>query len=214
MPPTTGGSTSGSRTNERSTRRPRKSLLASTMAIGTPSTTHSTVARADVRRLSVSAATDDSEVISARNCAQSTRVHMATSGNSTNTAPTAAGTNSQAGSPIRLGRPLTSGLGEPGCGQDRLPGAAGDRVLELLRQLSVLAVRQERDRVDVHRRLRLLERHALHAAAGPLDVGDVDQSRIALTALDLGEHVGDRLLLTDRLDVDPGGLLHLDRRRP
>ena len=57
MPPTTGGSTSGSRISGRSHRTPGPSLRASTSAIGTPSSTHSTVLAAAVFRLSYSAVT-------------------------------------------------------------------------------------------------------------------------------------------------------------
>ena len=59
MPPTTGGSTSGSRISGRSHRTTRPSLRASTSAIGTPSTTHSIVLADAVFRLSSSAVRDD-----------------------------------------------------------------------------------------------------------------------------------------------------------
>ena len=59
MPPTTGGSTSGSSTSERTSPWPRKLVRASTSAIGTPSSTHRTVPTSDVRRLSDSAVSAD-----------------------------------------------------------------------------------------------------------------------------------------------------------
>ena len=52
MPPTTGGSTSGSRTSDRSRPCPGKLVRASTSASGTPSTMQRTVVAAEVRRLS------------------------------------------------------------------------------------------------------------------------------------------------------------------
>ena len=64
MPPTTGGSTSGSRISGRIHRTTRESLRANTMAIGTPSTMHSAVLAAAVLRLSSSAVNDDVLVIS------------------------------------------------------------------------------------------------------------------------------------------------------
>ena len=100
MPPTTGGSTSGSRTKDRSSRWPGKSPRASTSASGTPNSTHSTVLAAAVRRLSPSAVSEDSEVMSGMNCGQLTRPSMAASGSSTNSAPTAAMAATQRGIPV------------------------------------------------------------------------------------------------------------------
>ena len=62
MPPTTGGSTSGSSTSARRTDWPGKLPRARTIAIGTPITTHTTVLAAAVFRLKTSAAREDSEV--------------------------------------------------------------------------------------------------------------------------------------------------------
>ena len=92
MPPTTGGSTSGSRISGRIRRNHRASLRASTNAIGTPSNTHSTVLAAAVLRLSTSAVIEDGLVISDKKCGQSTLAATAISGSTTNSAPTAAGT--------------------------------------------------------------------------------------------------------------------------
>ena len=50
-------------------------MRASTSAIGTPNSTQSTVATDDVRRLSHSAVSADSEVISSTKLPQSTREH-------------------------------------------------------------------------------------------------------------------------------------------
>ena len=58
MPPTTGGSTSGSRSSGRISCIARPSLRASTSAIGTPNSTHSSVLAAAVFRLNTSAARD------------------------------------------------------------------------------------------------------------------------------------------------------------
>ncbi len=92
MPPTTGGSTSGSSTSERSRPWPGNWVRASTTAIGTPITMQASVLMADVRRLRASAALDPSEVISSKKLPHSTRETIATSGSSTNTAPARAGT--------------------------------------------------------------------------------------------------------------------------
>ena len=67
MPPTTGGSTSGSSTSDRASRSPGNVARASTNAIGVPSSTHRTVLAVEVFRLSHSAAIEDSEVISSQN---------------------------------------------------------------------------------------------------------------------------------------------------
>ncbi len=110
MPPTTGGSTSGSRISGRSSRTSRAVLRASTSAIGTPSNTHSTVLAAAVFRLSNRAVFDDELVISDQKFGQSTLTAIATSGNTTKRAPTAAGTNTQLGKLLRrslIRTPLT-----------------------------------------------------------------------------------------------------------
>src|SRR5512139_208551 len=99
MPPTTGGSTSGSKMSGRAIRTAWLSLRASTNAIGTPRSRHSTVLAVAVRRLNVSAVTDDSLPTSARKCGQSTLTATATRGVTTNRAPTAAGRYSQRGNP-------------------------------------------------------------------------------------------------------------------
>ncbi len=92
MPPTTGGSTRGSRISGRSVRTRADSLRASTSAIGTPKSRHIVVLAAAVFRLSTSAATDDGLVISDQKCGQSTLAATAISGTTTNSAPNAAGT--------------------------------------------------------------------------------------------------------------------------
>ena len=91
MPPTTGGSTSGSRISERTTRMPGNRVRASTRAIGTPNTRHSSVDTVEVCRLSFRAASDDAAVISSTKRDQSTREIIATSGKITSTAPSPAG---------------------------------------------------------------------------------------------------------------------------
>src|SRR3979409_71635 len=97
MPPTTGGSTSGSRISGRSSRTSRAVLRASTSAMGTPSSTHSTVLAAAVFRLSNNAVFDEELVISDQKFGQSTLIAIASSGSTTKAAPTAAGTNTQRG---------------------------------------------------------------------------------------------------------------------
>ena len=91
MPPTTGGSTSGSRISGRISRTTLTSLRASTKAIGTPSNTHSAVLAAAVLRLSTSAVIEDGLVIRDQKFGQSTFAAIAISGSTTNSAPTAAG---------------------------------------------------------------------------------------------------------------------------
>ena len=88
MPPTTGGRTSGSSTSARSTDWPGNRPRASTSAIGTPISTHTTVLAVAVFRLRTSAAREDSEVTSGTKCAQSILSRIATSGTITNSAPT------------------------------------------------------------------------------------------------------------------------------
>lgn len=93
----------------------------------------STVASADVRRLSHSAVIDAGEVIRAGNWRQSVRVSIAASGNRMNSAPTTAGTNSQRGRSSRwenLG--VTSGCPETGVEEDLLPAPAEDKLPEFL----------------------------------------------------------------------------------
>src|SRR5271165_2955665 len=104
MPPTTGGNTSGSRISGRSNRTTRPRLRASTSAIGTPSSTHSAVLAAAVFRLSSSAVFEEGLVISDQKFAQSTLTAIASSGSTTKSVPTAAGTYTQRGTSVQ--RPL------------------------------------------------------------------------------------------------------------
>src|SRR5438309_6310305 len=97
MPPTTGGSTNGSRISGRNHRTRRAPERASTSAIGTPSSTQSSVLAAAVFRLSSSAVVDDELVISDQKFVQSTLIAIANSGNTTKVAPSAAGTNTHRG---------------------------------------------------------------------------------------------------------------------
>ncbi|MDI2023102.1 hypothetical protein PJL18_03650 [Paenarthrobacter nicotinovorans] len=90
MPPTTGGSTSGNRTNDLRSFCPGNSPRASTSASGTPNTMQRTVLAAEVRRLRPNAAREDSEVIRGTNCGQLTRSSMAASGRTTRRPPAAA----------------------------------------------------------------------------------------------------------------------------
>src|SRR6516225_49259 len=100
MPPTTGGSTSGSRISGRSSRTGRAALRARTSAIGTPSSTQRTVLAAAVLRLSSSAVLDEGLVISDQKLGQSTLIAIANSGSTTNTVPTAAGTYTHRGKDV------------------------------------------------------------------------------------------------------------------
>jgi hypothetical protein len=60
---------------------------------------HSAVAVSDVRRLSHSAATEDSEVMSGKNSAQFTREIIAANGTTTNAAPMTAMATTHPGTP-------------------------------------------------------------------------------------------------------------------
>ena len=91
MPPTTGGSTSGSKINGRVSRTALTLLRASTSAIGTPSNTHSAVLAAAVLRLSTSAVVELGLLTRDQKFGQSTFTATAISGSTTNSAPTAAG---------------------------------------------------------------------------------------------------------------------------
>jgi hypothetical protein len=86
MPPTTGGSTSGSSTRER--RRPcsRNLPRARTRANGTPRTMHRTVLAADVRRLRPKADKAGSEVTRGTKSAQFTLATIANRGRITSRA--------------------------------------------------------------------------------------------------------------------------------
>src|SRR6516165_5387768 len=109
MPPTTGGSTSGSRIRGRSRPTSRAPLRASTSAMGTPSSTHNAVLAAAVLRLSNRAVLDEGLVISDQKFGQSTLIAIANSGSTTNAVPTAAGTYTQRGrslQPLLMRTPL------------------------------------------------------------------------------------------------------------
>ena len=98
----------------------------------------------EVRRLSSSASTDESEVIRLDEVAP---LDAGDDGREREqrrtTAPAAAGTNTHVGQPDRRRDVAAHGYGlrEPGVGQDLLPGVPGDQVDELLREVCVLAVR-------------------------------------------------------------------------
>ncbi len=91
MPPTTGGSTSGSSTRARRMDWPGNCPRASTSAIGTPISTQTTVLAPAVFRLNISAARDDSEVMRPMKFGQSILSRIAISGAMTNSAPSVAG---------------------------------------------------------------------------------------------------------------------------
>ena len=120
--------------------------------------THQVLA-VDVFRLSQNAVRESSEVISEPKWAQSTLARIATSGSSTNAAPTSAGAYTHRGSPTGRGAcgPVAasiaawSWLGEAGLLEDGPPGIAGHEVDEVLREVGVLRVLESHDRVGVHR---------------------------------------------------------------
>src|SRR5262245_2441545 len=91
MPPTTGGSTSGSRISGLASRTARDGQRANTSAIGTPNSRQRAVLAAEVLRLSNNAVVDDSLLISDQKFGQFTLAAIAISGTTTNSAPIAAG---------------------------------------------------------------------------------------------------------------------------
>lgn len=109
MPPTTGGKTSGTRISGRRNRTSRPLLRASTSAIGTPNSTHSTVLAQAVFRLSSSAVFDEELVISDQKFGQSTSIAIDNSGKTTKTIPAAAGMYTQRGRSV--GRCTAGGQG-------------------------------------------------------------------------------------------------------
>src|SRR6478735_3523741 len=200
MPPTTGGSTIGSSTTERTSPCPRKLVRASTSAIGTPNSRHRTVASKDVRRLNDSAVSAESEVTSSKKLPHSTRDTIPTSGSSTRAAPSAAGTKIQAGSPTCRCLVATSlRLPEAGIGEDLLACVAEHEVDELVGEVLGVGSLDGCDRVGVHDVARLREGHPGDGVTGGGHVGHVDDPRVGLAGRHLGEHVGHRLLLAHRL---------------
>src|ERR1700751_1595158 len=115
MPPTTGGSTNGSRISVPSSRTGRTLLRASPSAIGPPSSTQSTVLAAAVFRLSNSAVFDEGLVISDQKFGQLTLIAIANSGSTTKTVPTAAGTYTQRGRSVGRCTVTDQGLAKPDC---------------------------------------------------------------------------------------------------
>src|SRR3954447_6181430 len=91
MPPTTGGSTKGSRMSGRNVRTSAEWLRAKTSAIGTPNSRHIVVLAAAVFRLSTDAATDEGLLISDQKFGQSILAITAINGTTTNSPPKAAG---------------------------------------------------------------------------------------------------------------------------
>ena len=215
MPPTTGGSTSGSSTSERSSRWPGNDVRASTSAIGTPRTTQSTVLRPPRSAGSAPARPgDDSEVTSGTKSRPVDPREPSRPAAAPRTPPPAtAGTYSQRGRPD-YGRGRSHRLTawpKPAAARTCWPSVAGHQSTNCLASPCSCSSASGRDRVDVHRLGRLRERDALDLVAGAFHVGDIDEPGVGLPADDLAEHVGHRLLLADRLQVDPAGLLDLLR---
>ena len=125
---------------------PRKLVRASTSAIGTPSSTHSDAwRRSDVRRLSDSAVSEDSEVISSKKLPHSTRRdHRRPAGAARSAAPSAAGTKIQAGSPtVPLARrPSAQGWPKPASPRTSWPVSPSTKSTNSCGEVGVLAVRR------------------------------------------------------------------------
>src|SRR5699024_8701430 len=147
MPPTTGGSTKGSSTRERTTVRPRNSARASSRDIGTPTSTHSSALVPEVCTLRRRAESEDSLVSRAPAADQSTRAAIAVRA--------AARTGRRARPAPGSRRAATSSAGEAVLVEDRLSHLAADQVDELLPEPGVLGSPHRGDRVDVHGLLRL-----------------------------------------------------------
>src|ERR1700739_2614381 len=109
MPPTNAGKPSGTRTRGRRNRTSRPVPRASTSAIATPSSTHSTVLADAVFRLSSRAVFDEELVISDQKLGQSTSIAIDNSGSTTKTIPAAAGVYAQRGRSV--GRCTAGGQG-------------------------------------------------------------------------------------------------------
>src|SRR6478735_9260247 len=198
MPPTTGGSTNGSSTRDRASRRPGNVARANTKAIGVPNTTHSTVLAVEVFRLNHRAATADSEVMSSQNDDHWTRASIATSGSTMNTPPRTAGMKIHRGSPDPVpaqpgarrvgtasalfiqsvtGRAIAGGgmsrrRLETGRGQHLLAFRPGDQIDKFRRQSGLGGGGEGGDRVDIHHGGRLWERHLGDLVAGVLRIRD------------------------------------------
>ena len=114
MPPTSGGSTSGSVVSVRSTAATPLVLRAMTIASGTPSTTHTLVAIAAVTSERVSACSAAGEATAAGTCVQSSRTSSATSGSASTATPSAAGTYSHGGKRATARAPVAARLARDG----------------------------------------------------------------------------------------------------
>src|SRR5690606_28207812 len=128
-----------------------------------------------------SAVREASDVTSAPNCDQSTREAIATSGSTTNAAPTAAGTKIQPGRPGPCRGRDTLWPAEPGVREHLLTGLAEHEVDELAGELGVIASGERSDRVGVDDGVRLREVNALDLVARGDHVGDVDEPRVGLS---------------------------------
>ena len=157
---------------------------------------------ADVRRLSSSAARDDSEVIrlqklrpvDPRDDRDQREQHERRPDRGRDEDPAAARPTSAAGG-SRLSLRVRRSRRRRGPAARSSPSTSSTNSWA---RSAVLALRDGGDRVAVDRPRRLGELDALDVVAGGDHVGDVDQPGVGLAGGDLAEHVGDRLLLAHR----------------
>src|SRR5438874_7361085 len=219
IPPTTGGSTSGTVTSARTSRRPGKSTRARSHASGTPTSRHARVASVAVCSDSRSAVRMPGWASRPGRVLHGARTTRPASGSTRNARPRPAGTISATGTrdvPRRRGTATggastgststTIGLRclEPGRGEygpalaGQYPGDEG------LRAGLVGSALQHDDRVLVDGRRGLGELHTVHIGHCGPGVGAVHQGGVHLTELDLGQGGLDVLLLGDRSEFYVG----------
>src|SRR5258708_2767715 len=217
IPATTGGSTRGTVTSERTSRRAGSRARASSQASGTPSSSETPIASVAHSSDSRSAVHEPSAASSAGSCRHGVLASSPTTGSTRKPSPTSAGTYSATGgrSAARLIRaPSSSWLDEARLQQEAL-AVGGEHVrLEGLRGRRVRPALEHRDRVGFDGRGRRGEVHALDLAAGPGHVRVVDERRVDRAELDLRQGAGDVLLLGDRRQAHFGGLERLLRGGP
>src|SRR5690606_16601097 len=223
-PPTTGGSTSGTVTSARTSRRPGNSTRASSQASGTPNSRQKAVATVADTSDSRSASSTCGSASRSSSVGQGARTSRPASGSTRKASPATAGTTRIQGSrpatadPVRRPAGPVRRVAEELIGSGSLESGPGQRVPALLRQHQVHELPgrltggrlgESGDRVVVDRLIGLGEGDALDPAAGGDHVGPIDQRGVHLTQLHLGQRGLDVLFQGDRLDGQPGRVQRL-----
>src|SRR6266851_595913 len=189
-PPTTGGRTIGRTVIARSTARPGKVSRAKVHASGTPKIRATAVADKEASRERRSAVRTSCDHSWSQAEPQGVRSTRPIRGITKNAAPTAASTKSATGAAGRTLVGLRTGKAIP---RQRWLSGAKEIRHERLRQWRVLTILENRDRIVGHYIEAEWDFHSLHAGAGRLDVGDVDdpgvrfaQSHLADDRFDIG----------------------------